>query len=257
MFLLFIVLSAIGTLVCSQGSTTMASLSTSTAAAATAAVVNTWKDLYVKPVAVITEFSRVCIVTSRRPYTLSSSTSYKYIKLPSYKATLTQASDVLDGVFRKAELSSSSVKMMTQTISTDINTIADVLSQGTIQDWQLFLPSTMKSIANKGNSIILAVGQFTAQLEEVIAFFDELLRAVQPSSASTKSNVTGSASTQTNKSPLDIDHVTAISNIFTDLKSWIAVWNQMAQQSRKLALLTDQARQVKYTFPLFIFFPSP
>lgn len=250
MFLLFIVLSVIANLVCSQSSTTMASLSTSTTR------VNTWDNLYIMPINAITELSRVCIVMSRRDYTLSSSNSYTYIQYPSsYRTTLTQATDIVDGAFRKAEMSTSRVQMISSTIRENVNTALNILLQGTIEERRYFLPDTLTGIARGGNDVASVIGEVSAQLKEATAFFDELLRAVQPPSVSTTPSSSGSTSTQTNKSPLDIDHATAISNILTDFKSLTAVWNQMAQQSSKLALLANRAGQVKYTFLLFILSP--
>lgn len=158
---------------------------------------------------------------------------------------MTQATNVVDSAFRTAEMGMSRVQMITNMMYQDVNTALDVLYQATIEERRYFLPDTLTSIASRGNDIATVIDEVSAQLKETTAFFDELLRAVQPSSRST-----GSTSTQTNKSPLDIDHATAISKILTDLKALTTIWNQMGQQSSKLALLANRAGQVEQTFYL-------
>ena len=232
-------------LVCAQSSTTMTRSSTSPTK------VVTWEDLYVMPVRVLSELSRVCIVVSRRDYKLDTSRPYTYIQYPSsYRTTLTQATDVIDRAFRMAEMSSSRVQMIMSQVSQQLNTALNVLFQATIQERRSFLPETLESISRMANNAASVFGEISKGLEQAIAFFDELLQAVQPPSPqSTTPTSTRSTSTQVNKSPLDIDHATALSSILGRLKSLIAAWNQMVQLSSKLALLASQAVQVMYTFP--------
>ena len=241
MFGLFIALNGIVSLVYSQSSTAMMGSSTSPTTVAT------WEDLYVIPIEVVSELSRVCIVMSRRDYSLLTSRPYTYIQYPSsYRATLTQATDIVDSSFRTAEMSSSRVQMTMNQVSQQLNTALDLWSQATIQEMQAFLPTTLNSIARMANGATDAFAEVSKGIDKAVTFFDELLQAVQPSSSpsSTTSSSAISTSTQANKSSLDIDHAVALSNILGQLKSLAAVWNRMAQVATKLALLTRQATQV-------------
>jgi hypothetical protein len=244
MVVLFIVLSAIATLASSQSSTVMTSSSTSPPR------VDTWQDLSVMAIRAITELSRVCIVVSRRDYTLSTSRPYTYIKYPSsYRTTLTQATDVVDSAFRTTEMSISRVQMIMGQVPNQLNTALTLLFDTTIEERQSFLPNTLNGIARMAKDAASVVGKVSAELEQVIAFFDELLGAVQPSPPSSMtSGPSGSTSTQVNKSPLDIDHATALSNILAHFKSLTAIWNKVIQHSSKLALQASEAVQVIYTF---------
>ena len=244
MFILLIGLSAIASLVCTQSSTAIAGSSTSPSR------VDTWEDLYVMPVRVLSELSRVCIVVSRRDYKLDTSHPYTYLQYPSsYRTTLTQATDVVDSAFRTAEMSGSRVQMIMSQVSQQLNTALSLLFQATIQERQSFLPNTLNSITRMANDAASAFGEISKGLDQATAFFDEVLQAVQPSSPqSTTPTSTGSTSTQANKSPLEIDHAVALLSILGQLKSLTAAWNKMVQISRKLALLASQAVQVMCTF---------
>jgi hypothetical protein len=239
MFVVFTVLSAIIGLTLSQSSSTvMTSPSTSPTR------VETWDDLVVTAVRMITELSRVCIVASRRDYTLDISRSYTYIKYSSYRATLTQATDAVDNAFRKTESSMSRVQMITGQVPSQLKTALSILFDASVEERQIFLPNTLKDITRKAKDITSISETVSAELAQLAAFFDELLRVVQPTPRpSTTSGPSGSTTTQANRSPLDIDHATAISNILAYAKSSITKWNQMAQLSSKLIRQADGAAQ--------------
>ncbi|CAF4325340.1 unnamed protein product, partial [Adineta steineri] len=95
-----------------------------------------------------------------------------------------------------------------------------------------------------GKDTASAFREVTTALDQVVAFFEELLQAMQPSPLpSTTSGPSGLTSTQANKSPLDINHPTSITIILNNFKSLNSMWNQMIQYAEKLIFQASQVLQ--------------
>ncbi|CAF0981121.1 unnamed protein product [Adineta steineri] len=174
---------------------------------------------------------------------------YNYITYPSsYRTTLTQATNFVERAMRTAESSTSRVQMIMNQVSSQLNTALSALFDGTTEDRKVFLPTTLNAIARMGKDAASAFREVTTALDQVVAFFEELLQAMQPlPSPLTTSGPSGSTSTQANKSSLDINHPTSITVILNNFKSLNSMWNQMIQYAEKLISQASQALQMSST----------
>ncbi|UJR18067.1 hypothetical protein I4U23_004967 [Adineta vaga] len=230
MFRVFIVLSIFSGLVFSQSSSVMTSSSTSSTQ------LQTWEDLGVMPIRLITELSRMCIVLSRRDYTLDNSHSYTYIQYPSsYRTTLTQATNIVDRTFRALEMSMTRMQMIINQQSQYVDQVLKLLFQVSIEEREVLLPSTLQNINKIAEDVISIMKKTLIEFEQMTNFFNELLRAVQPTSRPDLSTTTSA-----NKAPLDIDHATVLSNILNYINTLIVECNQMTELSIKLTSLTGR-----------------